>query len=109
MPDKPSLITEDLATLVPMVRAVLAGRYKMPWKTLFFMVLCLVYFVSPIDFVPDLLPVLGFADDGAFILFVLVLLHQDLAAFRAAQTQAAPKRETSIEAEVVKEDKEGEK
>ena len=72
----------------------------MPWKTFFWVALCAVYFLSPIDLLPDILPVLGFADDGAFILFVLLLIHKDLEDFRRANQQ----QDTIIEAEVVNED-----
>ncbi len=63
--------------------------------------LCVVYFLSPIDMLPDILPVLGFADDGAFIFFVLLLIHQDLQTFRTTQTD----KDSIIEAEIIKEEK----
>ena len=68
-----------------MAWAILRGRWKMPWATLFWAILCLVYVVSPIYLLPDVMPVLGITDDGAFILLVLALLHKDLEAFRAAR------------------------
>lgn len=70
-----------------MAWAILRGRWKMPWATLFWALLCLVYVVSPIDLLPDVMPVLGITDDGAFILLVLALLHKDLEAFRAARAK----------------------
>lgn len=103
----PSVIVQDIATFIPMVRAIRKGQYKMPWSTLFWAVLCLIYFISPIDFIPDLLPLLGIADDGAFIMFVLLLVHQDLSRFREAQHPQ--KQEEIIEAEIVKDKKEGDK
>lgn len=83
-----------------MTKSIVQGKYKMPWKTFFWVALCAVYFLSPIDLLPDILPVLGFADDGAFILFVLLLIHKDLEDFRRANQQ----QDTIIEAEVVNED-----
>lgn len=105
MNNTPSVIVQDVATFIPMVRAICKGQYKMPWGTFFWMILCLVYFLSPIDFIPDLLPILGIADDSAFIVFVLLLLHQDLSRFREMRRG----KEQIIEAEVVKDDKEGDK
>ena len=84
-----------------MVWAILRGRYKMPWGTLLWALVCAVYVVSPADAVPDLLPLLGIADDSAFVLFVLTLLHKDLLAFR---TSRAEKPEVILEAEVIKTD-----
>lgn len=69
----------------------------MPWKTFFLALICAVYFLSPIDMLPDIVPLLGFADDGAFIVFVLLLVHQDLQTFRQHQIQ----EKDIIEAEIV--------
>ena len=84
-----------------MVWAILRGRWKMPWGTLVWALLCVVYFLSPIDALPDVLPLLGIADDGAFVLLVLTMLHKDLEAFRQARQPA----KTVLEAEVVPTDK----
>lgn len=93
----PTEIFKDLAALFPMVKAVLFGKYKMPWGTFFWGVLCLCYLVSPIDILPDVLPLLGITDDGAFLLLVLGLIHKDLTAFRQQQE----KNQNIIEAEIV--------
>lgn len=94
----PIELLTDLPTVFPMMWAVLRGKFKMPWSTLFWAVLCLVYVVSPVDLLPDVLPLLGIADDGAFILLVLSLLHNDVRRFRLEQK----KQEDIIEAEVVR-------
>ncbi len=93
----PMIIFKDVQTFFPMVWAILRGKYKMPWGTFFWAIICLVYLISPIDLLPDVLPLLGITDDGAFILLVLTMLHKDLAAFR----QAKQNQENIIEAEVV--------
>ena len=90
----PTVFLKDAATFFPFVWAVLRGKYKMPWGTFFWALLCVVYVISPVDLLPDVLPVLGITDDGAFILLVLTLLHRDLHAFRlwrrGTQQAAAP-------------------
>lgn len=90
-------ITEDLLTVVPMLVAILRGKYKMPWGTLMWAVICLIYLLSPIDMLPDLLPIIGIADDGAFIVLVLTMIHKDLCAYRQAQKE----KQQVIEAEIV--------
>ena len=70
-----------------MVWAILRGKWKMPWNTLFWAVLCVVYLLSPVDFLPDVMPLIGITDDGAFILLVLTLVHKDVQAFRAARNK----------------------
>ncbi|MCU0353883.1 MAG: YkvA family protein [Cytophagales bacterium] len=72
----------NLQTLVRMTRAYAQGRYKVvPWATVVKIVAALVYFVSPLDFVPDLLPVLGFSDDIAVVLWVLSSCGADIRRF----------------------------
>ena len=97
----PIAVLNDVKTFFTMTKAIVKGNYKMPWKTFFWAALCAVYFLSPVDALPDILPVLGFADDGAFIVFVLLLIHQDLNTFRQVQQQ----QDNVIEAEVVDEGK----
>lgn len=82
-----------------MLWAILRGKYKMPWGTLIWALVCAVYLISPVDALPDVLPLLGITDDGAFIIWVLTLLHKDLVAFRQQQTA---KPAVILEAEVIK-------
>lgn len=84
-----------------MLRAIIAGRYKMPWGVFIWLMLFIIYFVSPIDALPDVLPLLGFADDGAFLIFVLLLLHNELNKFNQFQEN----QKKIIEAEIVEDKK----
>jgi uncharacterized membrane protein YkvA (DUF1232 family) len=45
--------------------------------------IAILYFVSPIDLIPDWLPLAGFVDDAAVILFVIRQLKQDIDGFLA--------------------------
>jgi uncharacterized membrane protein YkvA (DUF1232 family) len=49
-----------------------------------------VYFVSPVDLVPDLLLGLGFADDAAVLALVFVMVRRELAGFRAWEHTRVP-------------------
>lgn len=93
----PLTVWTDVQTFFPMIWAVLRGKYKMPWGTFFWGLLCLAYILSPIDVLPDVLPVLGITDDGAFIVLVLSMLHKDLVSFRRQREKDA----CVIEAEIV--------
>ena len=99
---KPGILWTDVKTFFPMLWAIVRGKYKMPWSTLVWAFVCVVYLISPIDALPDVLPLLGITDDGAFVIWVLTLLHKDLVAFR--QQQAA-KPAVILEAEVIKAEK----
>lgn len=62
----------NIQTLSRMIRAYAKGEYRViPWTTLVKIVAALVYFVSPLDFIPDLLPILGFSDDIAIVVWVI--------------------------------------
>ena len=101
----PAELLTDFAYFFPMMWAVLRGKFKMPWSTLFWTLLCFVYVLSPVDILPDVLPLLGIADDGAFILFVLSLVHNDIQRFCGQKSEP----EEIIEAEVVHEKDEAKK
>lgn len=51
-------------------------RPDVPAKTKAVIMGALGYLISPLDFIPDLTPVLGYNDDIAAILFTLVLVQQ---------------------------------
>ena len=73
-PDAAS-VREALRLLPDTVRLVrrLATDRRVPRRTRAMLWLLVAYLVSPIDLVPDFLPVIGFADDA--LLVALVLRH----------------------------------
>ncbi len=74
--------------LVRLIRAYASGEYrKLPWKSLLSIVGVLIYFVSPIDFIPDFLPVVGMADDLALIAWLFTAVSKDLDEFSAWEKQ----------------------
>ncbi len=50
-----------------LVRMARDPSYRFPPKTKMLVVLSLVYLVSPVDLIPDFLPVIGFVDDLALL------------------------------------------
>jgi uncharacterized membrane protein YkvA (DUF1232 family) len=74
---------ENVSTLRRMVRAYKQGDYKeIPWRSLTLILAGLLYFVSPIDFIPDLLPLVGFTDDIAVVIWVYNAIRSDIENFR---------------------------
>lgn len=74
---------EKIGLLSRLVKAYVAGEYRqIPSKTLISTLAALIYFVSPIDFIPDVLPVLGFADDIALLVWLFNSLNGDLENFK---------------------------
>ena len=75
---------DDLATLIRLVRAYFNGQYReVPWETIALALGAVIYFVSPIDLIPDVIPVGGYVDDAAVIGLVIASLANDLENFRA--------------------------
>lgn len=75
---------EQVALLVRLVRASASGEYKdIPWKTLVKIVAVLIYFVSPIDILPDFLPIVGISDDIVLVTWLFTSIKGDLGKFQA--------------------------
>jgi uncharacterized membrane protein YkvA (DUF1232 family) len=73
----------DLAALLRLLRAWVKGRYRVvPWKTLSYALVAVIYFVDPLDLVPDFLPVVGLVDDASVVAFVIRSIGKDLRKFR---------------------------
>jgi uncharacterized membrane protein YkvA (DUF1232 family) len=78
-----SSFLRQLTTLVRMIRAYAKGEYKaIPWRSLLMIVAALIYFVSPLYFIPDLLPLVGLTDDIALVLWVVKSLNEDIERFQ---------------------------
>ncbi len=68
--------------LIRMIKASASGEYKgLPWKSLVSVVAVLLYFVSPIDFIPDFLPVIGITDDVALVIWLIKTIGNDISKF----------------------------
>lgn len=88
-------VRDQLGLLTRMLKAYANGDYRgIPWKTLISVIAVLIYFVSPIDFIPDFLPFVGFADDIALLLWLFGSIQKDLDKFRQWENQQAGMSET---------------
>ncbi|WP_291788530.1 YkvA family protein [Cecembia sp.] len=65
---------EPIMVFKRMIQAHRKGQFKVSNKTLGLIVLGLVYFITPLDIIPDFLPIIGFADD----LSVLIAIYQSV-------------------------------
>ena len=74
----------EIPVLISLVKAYLEKRYsKVPIGTVIAIVGALIYFLSPIDLVPDLLPAIGLVDDAAVIALALKLVHDDVKEYKS--------------------------
>lgn len=58
-------------------------EYDVRWQVKAGIVFALTYFISPIDFIPDTIPFAGYIDDALVVAYVMFLLAEDVAAYKA--------------------------
>ncbi len=74
---------EDIKTLCAMLKDWARGEYKhISKRTMAIAGACILYIVSPIDFIPAFIPVLGKTDDAAVIVFLLKTLKKEIGFYR---------------------------
>jgi uncharacterized membrane protein YkvA (DUF1232 family) len=71
-----------LATAFRLLRAYATGQYRqIPWKSLIAVTAAVVYFVMPLDLIPDLILGVGFFDDAALIMWTFKSIGADIDRF----------------------------
>ncbi|CCH57267.1 protein of unknown function DUF1232 [Fibrisoma limi BUZ 3] len=92
-----SVFREQIALLTRMLRAYASGDYKqLPWKSLVSIIGVLLYFLNPIDILPDILPIVGIVDDIALVGWLFTSVSSDIDRFRQwEQGVATPAEEAS--------------
>ena len=75
-------VWSELMALVRLVRAWSRGEYKrLPGKTILMAVAAIIYFLDPLDLIPDFIPGIGYLDDATVIAFVFAAIRKDLLEF----------------------------
>lgn len=77
------MVWEELQTLFAFVRDSLTGRYKPTWTALVLAITAIVYFLAPIDVIPDFIIGLGYLDDAAIIGFAIKNIKDQLDHYKA--------------------------
>jgi uncharacterized membrane protein YkvA (DUF1232 family) len=79
---------KDILGLVGMVNDWVTGQYKaLPWETILTIIAALRYVVSPVDVIPDVVPVAGVIDDVFLITKVLPAIQHDVAKYKEWKSQ----------------------
>ncbi len=85
--------------LVRLVKAYAKGDYRdVSKKHVILTVAALLYFVSPLDLIPDAIPFVGYLDDITLIGYILSMLGEELSKFEAFE--AAQKKDLAISGEL---------
>jgi len=78
----------NIPMVVSLVGAYVRKDYQdIPIGSIIAIVSALIYFVSPIDLLPDSIPILGFVDDAAMFAFVWRMVENDVEDYKKWQKQ----------------------
>lgn len=81
-------IGADLPILLRLARSWASGEYRrIPLKAIVLILAAALYFVNPLDLIPDFLPVIGYVDDAAVVGYVLRSLRRELDVYRAWEAE----------------------
>lgn len=91
-------LKEDLRLLQALCLAYWRGEYRaISPKALISVVAGLMYFLSPVDAIPDFIPVFGMLDDIAVLAWLMKVLDDELNAFRAWRNRQLPEKLAVVE------------
>ena len=92
---------KKIPVLIRMVISIMSKNgYKPEFKNVILPALVLVYLISPLDFIPDWIPVIGVFDDIALLAFAMPMLIAEAEKFVAWEASLKPDF-NAIEAEIV--------
>ena len=75
---------EKFFVLGRLIKAYALGQYReVPWKTMLLIVAAIIYFVNPLDVVPDIIPLTGLTDDFAVLVWVYNSVSNEIEKFLA--------------------------
>ena len=80
---------DDVKTFLSMIKDYVNGSYReVPWWTIAAITFSLLYVLSPIDLIPDFVPVIGLLDDAAVVALCILLVREEVETYRAVMAQA---------------------
>lgn len=78
-----SKIVEFLSLIMRMISSYIKGVYtEVPWQTIIMFVAGLIYFITPLDAIPDFIPVVGLIDDGTVLVWLGKSFREDIYRFK---------------------------
>jgi uncharacterized membrane protein YkvA (DUF1232 family) len=94
-------LTGKIQAAARMVRRSVNRQYPdVPWQSLVLITAGLIYFVTPVDSIPDFIPLLGFTDDIAILTAIFASISTDLDKFIEWEQSQQTESVTVIEAKI---------
>ena len=76
-------LAENIKVLARMVKYYANGSYRaISSKSIIAIIAAVIYFAMPIDLIPDFIPITGFVDDFAVVMWVYNHLQKEVDAFK---------------------------
>lgn len=80
-------LAEFVKLVMRMVANYLNGSYnETPWQTIVMLVAGLLYFIAPLDALPDFIPIAGIIDDATVLVWLGKCSRDDLARYKKWET-----------------------
>jgi len=73
---------DEFKLLIAMGKDVFSGRYQMDKWNLSVIVATIAYVVSPLDAIPDLVPILGWMDDATIVAYAVSKLTDEIQKYK---------------------------
>ena len=74
---------DDLKTLIALLGDFITKKYSdVPWNIIASVAAAVLYFVSPIDVIPDIIPIVGFLDDALVLKLCLNFARKDIEKYK---------------------------
>lgn len=75
-------LNDSLRLFIRIINAYTSKEYTyVPWKTICLIVAGLIYFIYPVDLIPDFIPVSGLIDDVILIAWIYESIQDDIENF----------------------------
>ena len=81
-PSRIQSLLRDINLMIGLASDYYKGSYtQIPWNVLAAVTGAILYFVSPVDVIPDFIPVVGYVDDALVIKLALEIARPDLESY----------------------------
>jgi uncharacterized membrane protein YkvA (DUF1232 family) len=83
--DEIEKVTKQWTLLLEMVKNRWDNQGDLPWRTVAAATVAIMYFVNPLDIIPDFIPVIGYLDDAVVLSICFKMIQHDLKQYAIAE------------------------